>query len=576
MKAILTALTILLIQSCFSQDIPTSHTDSSGNLFWRKSTPVYLFVSDSPEGNAQRLNSKKTPKYADPFYLDTEGINYIRTRNAVDPESGKIIQNTEVMFEIYADGLAPTTTINYKDDGKYVDSNNVYYKSGLKITLSSKDGLSGVRKLKYSVNRKDFREYSEAIAFENEGKFELNTFAEDKVGNVEKTKSSSFIIDGSSPFTKLNINGITEKKAISSNAKMYLISYDSISGVDDVYYKVDDDDFVKHTKNVIPFSHLEEGNHTISFYSVDNVGNHEAENNFTFFYDKSPPLMVSDVLGDRFVVGDQVYFSGRTKLKLTAVDNKVGVKNIMFSIDNDEFSQYSNPFYLPSVSGVHTIKFYSVDNLNNSTMDSREGEHLGKGGFEEFKHNVSKFYVDLTGPIIKHQISEYSYIREDTLYIGPYSKIKLIGDDPESGLKSLSYSINNQVGEIEYTEAFSLSQEGYTELFYYGYDQVNNRNVNNFNFFLEATSPEIFIQFSTGSTSIKVDMPVYPQTSGIFLSATDKISGVSNLYYTLDENPEKTYVGLINNLRKGKHKLMVRAVDQLNNEAIKEVEFWIR
>lgn len=81
-------------------------------------------------------------------------------------------------------------------------------------------------------------------------------------------------------------------------------------------------------------------------------------------------------------------------MKLTAVDNKSGVKEIRYSIDGKDFEVYDQPFYLPSISGAHTVRYYSIDNMANQTV-GRKGS-----GYEEFKHNVSKVYLDLTGPSI--------------------------------------------------------------------------------------------------------------------------------------------------------------------------------
>lgn len=538
---------------------------------------MYLFVSDKPEGtDKSRLKSETTAKYADPFYLDTEGVNYVRTRDAVDPVTMKAVPNVEVMFEIYADGTPPISKLAYGNVNKYGGGDAVYYKSGLTVSLSTEDGLCGVRKLNYSLNDSEYKEYDSVFVFDDAGSYVLSFFAEDRVGNVEDKQTISFVIDNQAPITKLNVNSITEDNVISATSKMYLISYDSASGVDKVYYKLDDQPYQIYDGKSIDFRALKEEDHIVTFYSVDKVENKEIEQSFSFFFDKTAPLMVADVLGDRFIVGDDIYFSGRTKLKLTAVDNKVGVKEIMFSVDESPFANYEKPFYLPSVSGTHLIRYYSVDNLNNSTADSKRSNYLGKGGYEEFKHSVSKFYVDLTGPLIDYKIGQYSFTREDTLYIGPSTKITLTGKDMESGMNQLSYSVNKEYGEVVYSEPFSLTNEGYTTLNFYGYDNVNNRNVSRFYFYLDATKPQVFVQFNTGSVRIKGDVEVFPLTTGIFLSATDKTAGISNLYYKIDDAPERSYAGLISNIGKGRHSITVRAVDNLNNETIEKFEFILK
>lgn len=560
-----------------SQDVPKHYIDTAGNIYWRKSAPVHLFVSESPDGkNPKRLTSRATPEYSDPFYLDTEGVNYIRSRNAVDPETKQVIPNTEVKFEIYADGIAPVSTVDYRNVSQYRVENTLYYKSGLEIELNAKDETSGVKKLEYSLNGQQYRPYQKALQFSSPGKYTLKFRSQDNVGNKEEEQEVSFAIDAQAPYSDLNINGITEDNVVSQGSKMYLLAEDSLSRVKSVLYKFDDQSYQKYNGYELPFAELEEGDHTITYYAEDYVGNKEKEKSFSFFLDKSAPLMVADVLGDRFIVEDEIYFSGRTKLKLTAVDNKVGVKEIMYSIDDQEFKKYENPFYLPSISGVHIIKYYSVDYLSNSTADSKNSRYIGEGGFEQFKHNVNKFYVDLTGPVINHDILEYSFTRSDTLFLGPYSKIRLQGEDPESGLQKLTFSFAGEVGETTYIEPFALSSEGYKQLDYYGYDNVNNRNVAKLSFYLDATPPDIYIQFSAGKLENKDGAPVYPASAGIFLSATDRKSGVSSVTYSLDDGPYKPYAGLITQIKKGKHTLKVKAKDVLNNQFEKETVFQIQ
>ena len=67
---------------------------NDGNTYVQKSLPLYLKFSTSPTGQNYDLKSKATPKYADPMYLDTEGINYVRSKWAVDPATGKTVRPT--------------------------------------------------------------------------------------------------------------------------------------------------------------------------------------------------------------------------------------------------------------------------------------------------------------------------------------------------------------------------------------------------------------------------------------------------------------------------------------------------
>ncbi len=574
---------LALLGFCFltvvaeAQKKPVYHVDADGKFYWKKDVPVYLFISEEPDQIQKRLESTNTGEYANPLYLDTEGVNFIRTSNAVDPKTKEPVPGVEILFEIYADSEPPITLPGYENVSAFENEGVQYYQAGLEVSFTSSDALSGVKTLFAGVNTNNVPAYAGAFEFSTAGNYLVRYFSEDNVGNVEDVNLVSFTIDPTPPFSDLNINGITEDKVVATSSKMYLLVEDSISGVDDVFYKFDDNEYTRYGGSLIPFDGLDEGDHTVYYYAVDNVKNTEEAKNFTFYLDKSAPLMVADVLGDRFIVEDEIYFSGRTKLKLTAVDNKVGVKEVLFSVDEEDFQKYEQPFYLPSVSGVHTIRYYSVDNLDNSTRDETKSRFIGQGGFEEFKHNVAKFYVDLTGPVISHEILDYSFERNDTLFIGPSTGITIAGSDPESGLNHLSYTLNNAAGEDTYEEKFTLNpNEGFHTLNYFGYDNVNNRNVGEFSFYFDKTAPEIGILFSIGAIARQDNKNVYPSNAGIYLYSTDGVSGVADLSYKVDDGEMRPYRGLVQGIGPGEHTLEIRATDNLGNESTKSVSFVIR
>ena len=87
------------------------YVSQEGRLYWPGDEPVYLFASQSADGsNPKQLQSESTPEYANPVYLDTEGVNYVRTKWAVNKETKKVVvPQQEVLFEIYNDGISPTT-----------------------------------------------------------------------------------------------------------------------------------------------------------------------------------------------------------------------------------------------------------------------------------------------------------------------------------------------------------------------------------------------------------------------------------------------------------------------------------
>ncbi len=573
-KKLVKAIALALICSKASAQTikPKYYKDANtGKLYWNKKLPVYIWVSTTPDKAEQLLTKSTNEQYSVPFYLDTEGVNYIRSKNAIDPvtkEPAKPLQ--EVMLEIYADGVAPETGATlYNGFSKYVSKlGKTYFGPFVNFSIQATDKTSGVESVFYSVNEGPFEIYKGEQKLSKQGNYVLKYFSSDRVGNVGKVQSQEFIVDNTSPETKLTINGYADDKVVSFSSKMYLTMGDSISGLKQTLYKFDNGKFVAYNGGTIPFTNLTEGKHTLTFYSTDNVNNYEKEQSVEFFLDKSSPLMAADILGDRFLANNIIYFSGRTKLKLTAIDNKVGVKEIKYAIDDQPFTSYSNPFYLPSVSGIHEIKYYSVDKLNNKTNGITEK------GYEEFKHNVSKVYVDLTGPILNHEIIGDKVIRKDTLLLGPNNFIKLLANDPESGLQKVTYSFDKELIESDYLSPIKMTKSGFHTLEYFGYDNVNNRNIKSFFFLSDVEGPELFHFFTVGSISRKQGLEVYPSSVGFTLAGTDTLAGLKSIYYSINGQAQKLYSSTITGFKPNtKYTIKFTGTDYLGNQASKEVSF---
>ncbi len=577
-KFIITFLLVSIIYSSTAQNqiIPEkrSYEDSTGLLYWNKSKPVYIHLSSSPDEKGDLLKSKVHKKYTNPFYLDTEGINYIRTRYAVDTATKKtIIPNLEIRFEVYADGRAPATKAYFNGANKIRIGNKTYYGKGLIISLKSNDAGSGVEKTYYSLNSKPFQKYDNQITLDaNNDSCEFKFYSIDNVGNVENLKKNivKFYIDEVAPETFHNVTGIDlEKNIIALNTKIYLDASDTKSGIKATFYKFDDGSFISYDGNILALNKLSEDHHTLTYYSVDKVGNKEKPKTFSFFLDKSAPILTSDVLGDRFIVNDKIYFSGRTKLKLTAVDNKSGVKEVKYSINGADFTEYKEPFYLPRKPGFHIIKYYAIDRMNNNTG-------MGGDNYEEYKYSTKKIYVDLVGPTLSHSYIGKHFITRDTVFLGKQSKIKLKATDTESGVQYISYSIDGKQKETIYTEPFSVAGNGKHLVECFGYDNVNNRNVKQFYVFVDETPPLPSCTFSIEPYKTEKGLDVYPTYVVIYLSGVDKMTGTEKIYYSINGKLEKLYTSPISGFKQGEKTLKFRTVDKLGNEKQKSVRFIVK
>ncbi len=428
--------------------------------------------------------------------------------------------------------------------------------------------MSGVKQLYHSLNQASFSDYSATMNANQEGEQEYKFYAVDNVGNAETPKSFKFTVDLTAPTTFHNVVGISEDKIISTNTKLYLTGEDKISGISKTYYHFDDEPDKIYKGGIIPFTYLADGEHTLYYHSADNVSNEEVIQAFSFYLDKTAPIMSSDVLGDKFIVNDQVYFSGRTKLKLTAVDNKSGVKEVLYSVDGSEFKNYDEPFYLPSEAGTHVIRYYALDNASN------EGAGKANVKYDEFKHSVNKVYVDLTGPTMSHSYTGSTFNKGDTVYLGPKTKLQLKAYDPESGLQFISYSIDGATEETTYDTPFNITSSGTHTIKYFGYDNVNNRNVGEVSVVVDVDGPEIENIFSVSPIDNKNGTDVYPSYVSIFLAAKDELTGADYISYTLNKDREIPYGKAISGFKKNRnYTIKVRSLDKLGNETIQEFSF---
>jgi len=536
------------------------YKSADGRLYVNKKLPVYLWISTSPNGNADKklLESESSKAYVNPFYFDTEGYNSIRTPSKVDTSTKKVIQpQQDIIWEVYADSYAPTSTISYRSAGvRKVDKR--LYASNLAIRLTANDALSGVERILYSIDGVAFVDYKDSISLVDEKEYTVSFYSVDNVGNAEATNVQKIFIDKSAPSTELQIVGDASENVVSARSKLRFIATDKISGVKRTMVSIDNS---PHFLYVGPFavSNLKEGEHTVSFHSTDNLGNDEAMQTKIIFVDKTAPILIDELLGDSYFVNGREYTSGRSQLKLTAIDNKAGVKDIFYTVDGKNYQIYSSPFYLPNDGGNVIVNFYAVDKVNNRTA--------GSGSNSKF-HAA---FMDLKGPRLSHKFVGLSFRNRDTTFINPQTKIELFGSDDVSGMKKITYTVNNEK-ETDYSQPLTFDKEGVYTFSYRGYDNVNNSNFANLWFIVDKTGPEIFERYSIESIGKNVGLDVYPAHTVVFLSATDKDSGFDKLSYSLNDKPFIPYTGYINKLLKNtRYKVKVRAFDKLGN--FKETSF---
>jgi hypothetical protein len=540
-----------------------------GKVFINKSLPVYLRLSTSAgkQDKTYLLQSTLTPAYVNPMYLDVEGYNSLRTPWAVDTVTKEPVYPKQyIVYEVYADSKPPVTAIHYDSLRTFVKAGKTYVNQEVDINLKASDEISGVENIYYSVDGEPFRIFSLPLKLQQEREYSLKYYAADQVGNAESPHTVNIILDLSKPQSSVEISGDRFENILSGRSKIIIKAEDKGIGVDKISYKMDDAGWQKYQLS-LPASAMAQGEHKISYYAVDLTGKREEEKNFDFYVDKTPPVMVQELVGRSFIAGGKEYTSGKNQIKLTSFDNKAGVKEVFYSVNNAAYVKYEKPFYLSDVKGDLILKAYAVDNVGNKTESLEKGESL------------TIPYIDLSGPMVNHYFNGPSFVIRDTLIVSSKTKIFLKATDSESGVNRIDYTIDG-AEPVLYSGPFSLEKEGIHTLNFTGYDNVENTGQSEFTVIVDNTGPAITSQYSIPSRQTKIsggkNIPVFPGHLVVFLSCTDETVGFDAMYYTLNEIPEKRYAGLIGNfLLTGDYTLKIRALDKLGNESGKEISFSI-
>ncbi|MGK7394266.1 MAG: OmpL47-type beta-barrel domain-containing protein [Candidatus Cyclobacteriaceae bacterium M3_2C_046] len=539
-----------------------------GKLFWPGNQPVYIRLSTSPQDTAQSflMHSESTPEYADPYYFDTEGVNYIRTRWAVDQESKQpVYPQMEVLWEVYNDSYAPESQANLSQSGTFAKNEEIYASDQLKVALTARDEMSGVAAIYYSIDQSPYQEYHDVLSFAEEKGYHLKFYAVDQVGNVEKVQEKHLNIDVSVPVTSYKFEGPEKDQVVSGKTNISISSNDPASGVKTIFFQLDSGQ-LKAYKQPISLSHLSEGDHQLIFYAEDQLGNQEKPRQISFFIDNTPPIITSDLMGDSFITNGKEYSSGRSRVKITAIDNKSGIKNIYYALNEDEYQIYDKPFFISGQQGGQTIRYYAEDQVGNRSVST-----IGSEG-------MSTPYLDLSGPALSYKCAGPTFKMRDTLFINSKTRISLSAKDQESGLKKITYSIN-QAEETDYEQPIQLNQPGFHKIDFFGYDQVNNSNRSSICIYVDNDGPEIIPVVSIDPVTLQSGegqkQKVYAKHAVLFLSATDKVVGYESIFYSINDGKEELYTSAIKDFKGGNYQVQIKAIDKLGNEKLDLVSFMI-
>jgi len=544
--------------------------DSAQNkLFWPMDMPFWVRLAASPDANApsfllQRVAPEPdmksditTEQYKkEGIELEIRGRQFIRWFNYITKET--------VYLEFFTDGDPPLTKPTCSGALSAVVAQRTFYGGGLHCTLSSQDELSGVDTTFVSLNDEPYKPYARELTLDKEGPDVLRYYAVDRVGWAETPSALRFTVDLTPPSTNHSIAGNALGTVLSTQAKFLIASSDALSGVAGIQARFDRQDFKPVTEGEVTVESLTDGQHTLSYYATDRVGNREAEHVIPFYLDRLPPAVDAQVQGDLFNAPNGArYVSARSHIKLTADDNKSGVSNIAYALGEGTFLPYSDPFLLPARAGSDKVSYRATDKLGNTSAVA-----------------TLPYTLDLTPPQSSYKIvGPYYQVRSD-IYITNATRIELSSIDEGSGVQRTQFQEEGETEAHLYSTPLAYPEEGRRLVRYWSTDRVNNRELDKALVLItDNTPPQIFANFSLAKNATAGSdegVPVYRRFTSLFLGATDNAAGVHKIYYRFDSGKEMEYSTPLVLDRDGTFDLDIRVDDNLGNQATKHLKFIIK
>lgn len=356
----------------------------------------------------------------------------------------------------------------------------------------------------------------------------------------------------------------TQKSKVYYGKGLYIEikSKDATSGTEKTYYSIDGEAYKEYKSNIE--INTEKEDISLSYYSVDNVGNVEKAKKVSFSYDATPPFTKRSIQGKFF----GKVLSGSAKIVLTSTDAMSGVYRTFYSIDGKKPKLYTKPLSATLFrGGSHKLAFFSIDNVENNNSDDENRQN---------NENFLDIITDETGPLVNVEISGDQY-KGKLHYVSSKTKIKITAEDENCEVDEINYSFGNYLMKNEYTkEILFPKQKGKQILYFSAYDEIGNRS--------PRKSKTYYVDNDSPITGVNIGKPQFFNRDTLFISkatpviffSKDYESGVKQTEYSINDAVFQKYDKKLILSNENFYKIKFKSIDNVNNaEQIKETHMQV-
>jgi|CXWL01.1.fsa_nt_gi hypothetical protein len=411
-----------------------------GKLYVARDLPVRLSIGLAAEGGESHLLGGVVSAPGPTLGLK-EGLNTVQVGIA--------------HLDVYADGTPPRTEFSLTAAPRHQEAGTTWLGRGLKVSLTAADSISGLAGTWLSVDGAKFELMSStSVEIDREGSHNLRYYSVDNVGNAEPLVSTAFVVDLSPPTSQATILSKREGNVVSPHGLITLSTKDPSSGVRSTSFTLDggkQQDYIKP----LTLEGLTDGEHTLRYYSEDNVGNSEPTQTLTFSTDGSPPAATVSIRGPVYVKDGVRRTAPASEIVIEPSDSGAGLLRVRYSVDGEGERDYQGPFALSARDGIRRVRYEVTDRVDNV-----------------LKGAANDIYRDSTPPSTEYELSGSFYRRDGAMVINAETRVTLSAVDLESGVREITYDLG--AGFQPYRGPITIPQEGEYSLRYNARDNVNN------------------------------------------------------------------------------------------------------
>ncbi|MFN8494402.1 MAG: hypothetical protein U0350_42775 [Caldilineaceae bacterium] len=463
--------------------------------------------------------------YGAPFRLDAVGVQtvvYHSTDRALNTEASHTLT-------VPLDLAAPLLQVSTDPP----TSPNGWYRTGVVVTAQATDAQSGVAAVAYALDGASWQAYSAPVLIAPGTAHTVQFRAQDHAGHIALSPPLMLGVDAQPPTTTLFLNPTPNAAGwLNQPVTLTLIATDTETGVFQTQYQ-----WLKQPSPAIyqqPLHLSQEGQTTLTWFSVDRALKQEAPHTQLLKVDLTPPTIAYTLTGQSVAPG---WYQTAATLHVTATDALAGVAQVEITVDGGGWQPYTAPLTVAS-GGQHTVQLRARDQAGN--FSAMTPVHFG---------------IDTLAPQTTVWLAGGQ--APNGWYVTPVT-VTLTTTDTGAGVANVQWRLNGGAWQ-PYTGPFVVTRERVNLLEYYAVDKAGNQAAQQYIVFsldLQNPASQVVVVHGVSGRNGWYVSPV-----SLTFNGQDLESGLSSVAYQLDAQIWQTATGALEFYTEGIHHVTYRALD---------------